>query len=87
MLSVTVDDLKKIGQIKENLLVCSSKDAIDSVFNQYGIVDYSVRTILLRQSMQVQGVFDVPICNQTSDEDDYNEERDIFLDGKWKELI
>jgi hypothetical protein len=37
MLSVTAEDIKKIGQVKEMLADCSTEAAIDDVFNQFSI--------------------------------------------------
>jgi len=95
MLSMTVDVIKKIGQIKEKLLGCLTEAAVEDVFRESDIVDFRVKTMLLRQSMQVLEAYDVPInqastsCSDTSlsDEDVYKEELDFFLDGKWKELV
>lgn len=87
MLSVTVDDIRKIGQIKEMLLGCSMEKDIDGVFSQFGITDFPVKTMLLRQSMQVQEVFDVPGSQSLSDEEAYKEELRFFLDGKWRDLV
>jgi len=87
MLSVTVDDLKKIEQIKESLFNCSTKDGVDRVFSQFGINNFSVKTTFLRQSMQVQEISDVPNDQVLSDEDAYEDELAIFLDGTWRGLI
>jgi len=94
MFSVTVDVIKKIGQIKEMLLGCSTDVAVDDVFSRFSITDFQVKTMLLRQCMQVQEVFDTPVeqvstssDSSLSDEDVYKEELGFFLDGKWKDLI
>jgi len=88
MFSVTVDDIKKIGQIRELLLDCSTEQGINGVFGQFGITDFPVKTMFLRQTMQVQEGFDVPSDGQlSSDENAYREELAFFLDGKWKDLI
>ncbi|MDR1147670.1 MAG: hypothetical protein LBK66_03480 [Spirochaetaceae bacterium] len=87
MLSVTVEDIKKIGQVKEMLTDCSTEAAIDNVFNQFSITDLPVKTMLLRQSMQVQEVFGSPGDESLSDEDIYREELEFFLDGKWRDLV
>jgi hypothetical protein len=90
MLSITVDDMKKIGQIKDLLLGCSDEAGIDAVFKQFGIDDYNfpLKTMFLRHTMQVQEVFDVPAGDQSSsDEAEYRDELRFFFDGKWKELV
>ena len=87
MLSLTVDQVKTIGQVKEMLLGCSTEEGINDVFSQFGITDFSVKTMLLRQSMQVQEVFDAPDSSSFSDEELYREELSFFLDGKWKDLV
>jgi len=87
MLTVSADDIRKIGQIKELLFGCSTEEAIDGVFNQFGITDFLVKTTLLRQSMQIQEIFDIPNDQELSDKDAYEEELEFFLAGKWRELI
>ncbi|MDR2663632.1 MAG: hypothetical protein LBC31_11610 [Treponema sp.] len=87
MLSVTVDDFKKIGQVKDLLLGCSNEESIDAVFSQFGINDFPLKTMFLRHTMQVQEVFDVPTGQSPTDEAEYREELRFFFDGKWKELV
>jgi hypothetical protein len=87
MLSVTVDDIKKIGQLKDLLLGCLDEESINAVFSQFGIDDFPLKTMFLRHSMQVQEVFGVPADQSPTDEADYREELRFFLDGKWKELV
>jgi len=91
MLTITVDDIKKIGQIKDLLLGCSDEESINAVFSQFGINNFPLKTMFLRHSMQVQEVFDAPI-DQSIDqlptaEAEYREELRFFFDGKWKELV
>jgi len=93
MLSITADDMKKIGQIKDLLLGCSDEEGVNDVFNRFGINDFPLKTILLRQAMQVQDVFDAPVGQLApveqvpTDEAEYREELRFFFDGKWKELV
>ena len=87
MLSATADDIRKIGQIIEMLSDCSTEEGVDTIFTKFGINDYGIRTIFLRQSMQVQDAFGVPNDKPLSDEDIYREELGFFLDGKWRDLI
>lgn len=88
---ITVEHIKKIGQIKDSLLGCPNEESVNAVFNQFGIDDFPLKTTFLRYSMQVQDVFDAPI-DQSIDqlphgEAAYREELRFFLDGKWKELV
>ena len=87
MLSLSVEDIKKIGQIKEKLFGCSTEQELDDVFNQFGITDFPIKTTLLRQSMQVQEAFDAPGDQPASHQDAYREELEFFLDGQWRELV
>jgi hypothetical protein len=87
MLTVSVKDIQKIGQIRELLLGCSTEEAVDGVFKLFDITDLPVRTMLLRHTMQIQEVFDVPYDESVSDEDAYKEELEFFLDGKWRDLV
>ena len=86
--AVTVDVVKIIGQTRALLLGCSTEKDIDSVFGQFGITEFPVKTTLLRQTMQVQEDFSVPSDGKSlSDEDVYKEELAFFLDGKWRDLV
>jgi len=90
MLSATVEDIKKIGRIREQLLSCSDAMAVDAVFAQFNIGDFGVKTILLRHSMQVQEVYDAPVSLDdppASAEAVYLEELEFFLDGQWRDLV
>ena len=86
---VTVDVIKKIGQIKNMLLACSDEESIEAVFSAFDIKDFPLKTMFLRHSMQVKEVFDAPIGQSQSpnDEAEYREELRFFFDGKWKELV
>ena len=87
MITATADDVRKLGQVRERLPGCSTKDDIDGVFNQFGITDFLIKTMLLRQSMQIQEIFDIPHDQELSDEDAYEEELEFFLAGKWRALV
>ena len=87
MLGVTVDDIKTIGQIKDLLLGCFDEEGVNAVFSQFGINDYPRKTILLRNSMQVKEVFDIPSDQSPTGEAEYREELQFFFDGKWKEFV
>jgi len=87
MLAVSVNDIQKIGQIRERLLRSSTEKDVEGVFRQFDILDFPVKTMLLRHAMQVQEVLDVPHDESISDEDAFEEELEFFLDGKWKELV
>jgi hypothetical protein len=87
MLAVSVNDIQKIGQIREKLLGSSTEDEVEGVFKQFDILDFPLKTMLLRHTMQVQEVLDVPHDESISDEDAFEEELEFFLDGKWKELV
>jgi hypothetical protein len=87
MLSASVEDIRKIGEIREKLFNCSTEEEVNGVFTTFGITDLQKKTMLLRQSMQVQEVFDAPPSRQLSDEDAYKEEMAFFVDGKWRELV
>ena len=87
MITATADDVKKLGQVRERLPGCSTKEDIDGLFNQFGITDFPRKTTLLRQSMQIQEILDIPHDQELSDEDAYEEELEFFLAGKWRDLI
>jgi len=84
---LAVKDIQKIGQIREKLLGSSTEEDVDGVFRLFDITDFPVKTMLLRHTMQVQEVFDVPYNESVSEEDAYREELEFFLDGKWKDLV
>jgi len=87
MLSVTAEDLKTIGKIKDKLLDCSDKEGVEAIFEKFGIDDFALKTQILRQSMQVVEVFDAPTEEPLSKEAEYQEELDFFFSGKWKDFV
>ena len=87
MLSITADDFKKIGQIKDLLLGCTDEESVNAVFSQFGVDNFPLKTMLLRHTMQVQEVFDVPSDLSPTNEDEYVDDLRFFLDRRWKELV
>lgn len=88
MFAVTAKDIVKVGQVKELLTKCTREKDIEGVFELFEITDFMVKTMLLRQSMQIQEVFGTPDCGENvSPEAIYREELDFFVTGKWRDLV
>ena len=75
----------KVNNIVEDLFLSVKKEQVEGVFLKNSIDDKSTRIQLLRKCMDV---IDASNTNEAlSVEDDYNDEMEIFLNGKWRLLI
>jgi hypothetical protein len=75
----------KVNNIVEDLFISVKKEQVEDVFLKNSIDDKSTRIQLLRKCMQV---LDTSNSSEVlSVDDDYNDEIEIFLNGKWRLLI
>jgi hypothetical protein len=75
----------KVNNIVEDLFLSVKKEQVEGVFLKNSIDDKSTRIQLLRKCMDV---IDTSNTNEAlSVDDDYNDELEIFLNGKWRLLI
>jgi len=75
----------KVNNIVGDLFVSVKKEQVEDIFLKNSIDDKSTRIQLLRKCMHV---LDTSNTNEVlSVDDDYNDEIEIFLNGKWRLLI
>jgi hypothetical protein len=76
---------RKVDNIIENLQFSVKKEQVEDVFSKNEITDKTERIQLLRKCMQVLDTSnsDAPL----SLDDEYNDELEIFLNGKWRLLL
>jgi hypothetical protein len=80
-----IEASEKVNGVVEDLFLSFKKDQIEAVFSRNSINDKSARIKLLQKCMHV---LDTSHTNETlSLDDDYNDELEIFLNGKWRMLI
>jgi len=81
---ISVDVYDKINIILKNLYTCTDKTQIDDVFDKNGVNDFPERIKLLRRCMEVEHVYGTP--ETLTDEDDYEFECAVFVEGTWRML-
>jgi len=80
-----VEVSEKVNNIVEDLFISVKKEQVENIFSKNSIDDKSTRIQLLRKCMNV---LDTSNTNEIlSVDDDYNDEMEIFLNGKWRMLI
>ena len=79
-----LDSYNKIDHLLKKLYLCTEKEEIDALFEENKIVDYKERSILLNKCMGVIKSFGIP--EETTDEEDYEFDRAVFVEGTWRLL-
>ena len=75
---------EKVEAIVSGLFQCTKAPQVKDVFFKNGITDPSEKIELLRKCM---GVLDISnISEELSEEEEYADELEIFLDGTWRFL-
>jgi hypothetical protein len=73
---------RKVDTIIDELFVSMKKDQVENIFSIYQIEDRTERIQLLRKCMQVLDTSDI---NETLTlDDEYGDELEIFIAGKWR---
>jgi len=80
-----VEASRKAEDVINGLFVSVKKEQVEDVFSKNGIEDRGERVQLLRECMNVIGTSD--IGDPISPEDEYGDELEIFLSGKWRLLL
>jgi len=81
----TIEASEKVNHIVEDLFLSIKKEQVEDVFSKNNIDDKSARIRLLQKCMHVLGTSNT---NEVlSLDDDYKDELEIFLNGKWRMLI
>jgi len=80
-----IEASEKVSNIVDDLFLSIKKEQIEDVFSKNSIYDKSARIKLLQKCMHV---LDTSNASEVlSLDDDYNDELEIFLNGKWRFLI
>ena len=80
-----VEASKKAEDVINSLLVSIKREQVEDIFSKNGIKDNLERVQLLRECMNVTDTSNVD--NRMSPEDEYSDELEIFLSGKWRLLL
>jgi len=76
---------EKVNNIVEDLFISVKKEQVEGVFSKNYVDDKPTRIQLLRKCMNV---IDTSNTNEVlSEDDEYNDELEMFLNGKWRLLI
>ena len=75
----------KVHNIVDDLFLSFRKEQVEDVFSKNSISDKTIRIQLLRKCMHVLDTSNT--CEALSKDDEYNDELEIFLNGKWRFLI
>ena len=80
-----IEASEKVNNVIEDLFLSVKKEQVESVFSKNSINDKSARIKLLQKCMHV--LYTSNTNEILSLDDDYNDELEIFLNGKWRMLI
>jgi len=85
MMMNMVEASEKVNNIVEDLFISVRKEQVEGVFSKNRVDDKPTRIQLLRKCMNV---IDMSNTGETlSEDDEYDDELEIFLNGKWRMLI
>lgn len=76
---------EQIDLLIKKLYYCTTKETIEGVFNEFSINNLRERVELLRKCMKVENVFNTP-QNDLDEQDEYDYELSIFIEGSWRLL-
>ncbi|MDR1748673.1 MAG: hypothetical protein LBR47_06405 [Spirochaetaceae bacterium] len=76
---------KRVDNIVEDLFLSLKKEQVEAVFSKNDIEDKADRIQLLRKCMHVLDTSNT--IEVLSLDDEYSDELEIFLNGKWRFLI
>ena len=80
----SIDVYNQVDPVLKNLYLCTEKKQIDDLFSSKKISDYKERIKLLYKCMGVEQVYGTP--EKLTDEDEYNFECAVFVEGTWRML-
>ncbi|MDR0444413.1 MAG: hypothetical protein LBH44_13515 [Treponema sp.] len=75
----------KADSVVNDLLVSMKKEQVENIFTVNSIDDKQDRILLLRKCMNVLGTSNSN--SVVSLDDEYNDELEIFLSGRWRFLL
>ena len=77
----------EIGKkIVEQLFFCTTKEEVEKIFLESEIDNPIEKKSFLQECMQVEESYDLP-AGKLSDDDEYEYELAVFLEGSWRLLI
>ena len=76
---------RQVDSIIDDLFISMKKEQVESIFSQNNVEDKAERVQLLRKCMHVLNTSNT--VESLSLDDEYNDELEIFLNGKWRFLI
>ena len=76
-----------VKKVVEKLFFCTTKDQVEEAFLESKIDDPAEKKFLLQRCMQVEESYGFPTKEKLSDNDEYEYELTIFLEGSWRLLI
>jgi len=80
-----IEASEKVNNIVEDLFISVKKEQVEGVFTKNSVDDKPTRIRLLRKCMNV---IDMSNTGEAlSEDDEYDDELEIFLNGKWRMLI
>ena len=77
----------KVDAIVDELYISTKREQVEEIFSKNGIDDKSERIGILQKCMHVLDTSNAVDCNSLSVDDEYDDEIEIFLNGKWRFLI
>lgn len=83
-MSTLLDAYNKIDNLLKKLYLCTEKEKIDSLFEENGVTDYTERSALLNKCMGFKETFGT--SEETSDEENYEFDCAVFVEGTWRLL-
>ena len=76
---------EKVNNIVEDLFISVKKEQVEGVFSKNSVDDKFTRIQLLRKCMHVLDTSNTH--EPLSEDDEYSDELEIFLKGRWRQLI
>lgn len=80
------DSVNNIFKTVDAISFCTTKDEVEAIFQEYSVADSKMKLDVLQRVMGVTEVYNTPLENELTPEDEYLYELEIFLDGSWRLL-
>jgi len=80
-----IEASRKVDNVIEGLYFSVKRDQVENIFLKNNINDKAERIQILRKCMQVLDTSNTD--DLLSIDDEYNDELEIFLNGKWRFLV
>ena len=77
-----IEIYRKVEDILNMLYLCTKQEQIEEVFSKYEIQSFKERSDLLKKCMGFIETFGTP--EETTEEEDYEFDCAVFLEGTWR---